>query len=285
MKRGGDKSERASAASRGVSPVSAPSTSLITLLTDFGTSDYFVPAMKGVILGTNPKARIVDITHDIPPHDIEAAAFTLLAVYQAFPVRTVHVAVVDPGVGSSRRPILVRAAGQAFVGPDNGIFSYIYDREPDHRVFHLNNDRYFRQPVSATFHGRDIFSPVAARISKGMHTSDLGAQIGDYTRMESLDPVKLDHKRLSGRIIHIDHFGNCITNFTERDLESAGARRLIINGTSIKSFKRFFAETTGAREKLFGIVGSTGYLEIAAENASAAKLLKAKRGQLVVASS
>ena len=284
MKRGGDKSESASASGQALSPVSTPSTPLITLLTDFGTSDYFVAAMKGVIFGANPKARIVDITHDVPPYDIEAAAFTLLAVYNTFPARTVHVAVIDPGVGSSRRPILVRAAGQTFLGPDNGIFSYIYDRERDHRVFHLNNERYFRLPVSATFHGRDIFSPVAALISSGIDTRDLAAPIQDYERMDSLNPLTLDHGRLAGRIIHIDHFGNCITNFTERDLQSVGARRLAINRRSITSFKRFFAETTDMRGKLFGIVGSTGFIEIAAQNASAAKLLKAKRGQVIVAS-
>ena len=144
-----------------------PNLPVITLLTDFGTTDYFVGALKGVILGVNPKALVVDITHEIPPHDIESAAFTLLAFYQAFPPGTVHVAVVDPGVGSSRRAIVVSAGKQLFVGPDNGIFSYIYDAEARCQMFQLTNDRYFRHPVSTTFHGRDVFAPVAAALSSG----------------------------------------------------------------------------------------------------------------------
>ena len=149
---------------------------VITLLTDFGALDYFVSSMKGVTLSLNPNARIVDITHEIPFQDIESGAFTLLATYRSFPAGTIHVAVVDPGVGSSRRAILVQAGGQFFVGPDNGIFSYICDHQPDHRVFHLTNEKYFRNPVSATFHGRDIFAPVAAALSLGVKPKELGTK-------------------------------------------------------------------------------------------------------------
>ena len=140
---------------------------VITLLTDFGTVDYFVGAVKGAILSVNPRAVIADITHEIPPQDVEAAAFTLLASYQTFPARTIHMAVVDPGVGSARRPIVVRAGEQFFVGPDNGIFTYIYDREPSHQNLSHNSRQILSASPSSTFHGRDIFAPVAAALSKG----------------------------------------------------------------------------------------------------------------------
>jgi len=136
---------------------------VITLLTDFGTADYFVGAVKGAILSVNPQAVIVDLTHEIPPQDIAAGAFTLLAAYKTFPAGTVHVGVVDPGVGSTRRPVIVSANKQFFVGPDNGLFSYIYDREPGYQVFHVTAEKYFRPDPSSTFHGRDIFAPVAPR--------------------------------------------------------------------------------------------------------------------------
>jgi S-adenosyl-L-methionine hydrolase (adenosine-forming) len=138
---------------------------IVTLLTDFGTADYFVAAVKGVIVAANPKVRLIDITHDIPPQDIESAAFTLLAACSAFPDGTIHLAVVDPGVGSERRPILIHLGKQFFVGPDNGIFSYVCERDEETggnpKTFHITNEKIFRQPVSTTFHGRDIFAPVA----------------------------------------------------------------------------------------------------------------------------
>ena len=261
---------------------------LITLLTDFGTADYFVGAMKGVILAINRDALIVDITHDIPPQDIQAGAFTLLGAYQTFPAKTVHVAVVDPGVGSNRRPILVSAGEQFFVGPDNGLFSYIYEREADARVFHLTNEKYFRPTVSATFHGRDVFAPVAGAISRGVLPEQLGDEIADYVRLPQLKPRLLPGKTIEAAIIHIDRFGNCITNLTPDLLTdamiSAGAT-LTINGRKITSFRRFFTEGKDASDELFAILGSAGYLEIAASSASAAQLLKARRGQIVTVTS
>ncbi|HEU5459805.1 MAG TPA: SAM-dependent chlorinase/fluorinase [Pyrinomonadaceae bacterium] len=165
---------------------------MITLLTDFGTVDYFVGAVKGAILSVNPRVVIVDITHEIPPQDVEAAAFTLLASYQTFPLGTIHVAVVDPGVGSARRPIVVRAGKQFFVGPDNGIFTYIYDREPSHQVVHVTSEKYFRPSPSSTFHGRDIFAPVAAELSNGVKPEALGPRITDAVRLKnSLSPEVL----------------------------------------------------------------------------------------------
>ena len=243
---------------------------MITLLTDFGTADYFVGAVKGAILSVNPKAVIADITHEIPPQDIEAGAFTLLACYNTFPAGTIHVAVVDPGVGSERRPIVVSVNEQFFVGPDNGIFSYICDRETSHRTFHVTAKKYFRPSPSTTFHGRDIFAPVAAALSKGVKPEQLGREIDDEVRLEPLDRVT--------RIIHIDHFGNCITNIT-RDQLKAGAG-LVIKGKTIRDFRNFYGEDPSS--KPFAIWGSAGFLEISVNGGSAAKTLRVKRGDKIV---
>jgi S-adenosylmethionine hydrolase len=237
---------------------------VITLLTDFGTVDYFVGAVKGAILSVNPGAVIVDITHEIPPQDIETGAFTLLAAYQTFPAGTIHVAVVDPGVGSERRPLIVSANEQFFVGPDNGLFSYIYDREPSHRTFHVTTNRYFRPSVSSTFHGRDIFAPVAAALSNGVAPEELGMLIDDEVRLPSLETPL--------RIIHIDRFGNCITNIT-RDLSPG---EIVVKGKTISEIRQFYGE--GDDRSLFAIWGSAGFLEISVNGGSAAKVLGAARG-------
>lgn len=258
---------------------------LITLLTDFGIADYFVGAMKGAILSVSPQAQIVDITHEIPPQDIQAGALTLRAAYRSFPARTVHVAVVDPGVGSSRRPILVTACEQFFVGPDNGLFGYVYERESDHCVYHLNREEFFHSSVSQTFHGRDVFAPVAGALAAGKGASELGQEITDYVRLAPLAPRRAVDGSLTGEIIHIDRFGNCITNLSPEDITDqmieSGAR-LIVNNREIKTFRRFYAEDAGGeRSGLFAIWGSMGLLEIAALNSSAARALSAQRGQTV----
>jgi S-adenosylmethionine hydrolase len=257
---------------------------LITLLTDFGTADYFVGAMKGVILSINREARIVDITHEIPAQDIQAGAFTLLAAYQSFPAETIHVAVVDPGVGSQRRPLVVTGGGHFFVGPDNGLFSYIYERHAEARAFHLTKEEHFRPIVSATFHGRDVFAPVAAALSNGIPPEQLGDEIADYVRLPQLKLKLLGGSIVEASIIHIDRFGNCVTNLTPADITEEMIERgvvLTINGWRINSFHRFFAEGQEAPNKLFAIWGSAGFLEIAAFRASAAQLVGAERGQLI----
>lgn len=252
---------------------------MITLLTDFGTADYFVGAVKGAILSVNPQAVIVDITHEIPPQDIEAAAFTLFAAYKTFPAGTIHVAVVDPGVGSTRRPIILSANEQLFVGPDNGLFTYIYDREPSHRVFHVTAEKYFRPEASSTFHGRDIFAPVAAALSNGLNPRKFGPGIDDPVRLPgSLEPEVLKNGDIRGRIIHIDRFGNCVTNIT-RDLVKPNAT-LRINGKTIRKFRDFYGE--GSANTPFAIWGSAGFLEISVNGGSAAKVLRAKRGDTVL---
>jgi S-adenosylmethionine hydrolase len=270
----------------GVPASSSLRVSLITLLTDFGSADYFVAAMKAVILTANPLARIVDITHDIPPQDIEAAAFTLFAACPSFPAGTIHVAVVDPGVGSSRRAILIRAREQYFVGPDNGIFSYVCDGSSP-EIFHLTNENYFRRPVSQTFNGRDVFAPVAAALSNGVKPSQLGTQVNDLVRLPPLNATTSRTGEISGRIIHIDHFGNCVTNITPNELTEkmvAAGAKLRLKGKVVKSFRKFFAEETASRDRVFAVWGSAGFLEIVVANESAAKLLKAKRGDKVIVS-
>lgn len=241
---------------------------MISLLTDFGTADYYVGAVKGAILSVNPSAVIVDITHEIPPQEVAAGAFTLLAAYKTFPAGTIHVAVVDPGVGSTRRPIIVSANEQFFVGPDNGLFTYIYDREPLHRTIHVTADHYFRPQPSTTFHGRDIFAPVAAALSTGVAVEEFGAEIHDEIRLPSLETPL--------RIIHIDRFGNCVTNITRDQSPS----EIVVKGRTISEFRQFYGE--GDSESLFAIWGSAGFLEISVNGGSAAQVLGVKRGDPIL---
>ncbi|PYS93829.1 MAG: hypothetical protein DMF64_03430 [Acidobacteria bacterium] len=257
---------------------------LVTLLTDFGTRDYFVGAMKGALLSVNPRARVVDLTHEIPAHDITAGAFTLLAAYEAFPAQTIHVAVIDPGVGSARRPIVVATRDYFFVGPDNGLFSYVCEREQDVRVFHVTNEKFFRASVSHTFHGRDIFAPVAGALSNGVPPEELGDVITDYVRLAPLAPTRAADGTLNASIIHIDRFGNCITNITRRELSDEMIARgvcLQVGAHQVRSFRRFFAESNMGVRELFAIWGSAGFLELAASCASAAQLLGVERGAVV----
>ena len=241
----------------------------LTLLTDFGTADYYVGAVKGAILSVNPNVPIVDITHEIPSQDIELGAFMLLAAYKTFPRGTIHLAVVDPGVGSARRPIIVTANDQFFVGPDNGLFTYIYDREPSHQTFHVTTDQYFRPNPSSTFHGRDIFAPVAAALSIRVAPEQFGPLINDEVRLPSLEtPV---------RIIHIDRFGNCVTNISREVFEG---KSLTINGKKISAVRKFYGEASPG--EIFSIWGSAGFLEISVNGGSAAQILNAKRGDTII---
>lgn len=272
-----------------VSALPRPHIPLVTLLTDFGNSDYFVGAVKGVILSSNPAVHIVDITHEIPPQDIEAAAFTLLVAYSSFPPETIHVAVVDPGVGSSRRALLIKTSDRFFVGPDNGIFSFVCDREADlgatPQVFELTNSKYFRHPVSATFNGRDVFAPVAAALSQGIKPGEMGRAITSIVRLPPLRPEPSRDGRIMGRIIHIDRFGNCVTNLTQNELTPemiAGGAKLQVRKKKVSSFRSYFSEKTKSDEKVFGVWGSAGFLEIAISNGSAAKFLQIKRGDAVM---
>jgi S-adenosylmethionine hydrolase len=257
---------------------------VVTLLTDFGTADYFVGAMKGAVLAADPRAQVVDITHEIPAFDVEGAAFTLASAFESFPAGTVHVAVVDPGVGSARRPLAVEALGHFFVGPDNGLFTQVYARARRYRVFHLTNEEYFRRNVSTTFHGRDIFAPAAGALSRGVRPEELGPQIDDEMRLPHAAPRRLPDGTLEASIIHVDRFGNCVTNLRPEDLPE-GIATLTVNGREIKTFRRFYAEGAADDDnddaKPFAIWGSAGLLELALNRAAAADALGARRGQKV----
>jgi len=254
---------------------------IVTLLTDFGTRDYFVGALKGALLSVNPEAVIVDITHEVAPHDVEEAAFTLLAAYETFPAGTVHVAVVDPGVGSARRAIAVEGAGHLFVGPDNGVFGHVYERLGRFRVFHAVEEKFFRESVSTTFHGRDVFAPVAGALSRGTRAQELGPEVTDFVRLPFAAPFQRNASTLVAAVIHVDRFGNCVTNVAPRDLggeASARGARLVAGGREIKSFRTFFADDSGAEGEPFAIWGSAGLLEIAVFKDSAARVLGLGRG-------
>jgi len=250
---------------------------ILTLTTDFGLSDHYVGVMKGVILARCPQARIVDLTHDVTPYEIPEAAYSIAQAYRYFPRRTVHVVVVDPGVGTSRRPILVEAAGQFFIGPDNGVFTMIYAREK-HKVRAVTNTRLFLEPVSHTFHGRDVFAPVAASIAKGLPPARAGKPVGDYLRLNFDQPLRTGKRTWQGRILKIDRFGNIVTNLHRDqfpDLEQR-ARELVIGPHHIGAMAANYLEC--APGQLFLIFGSGGFLEVSSREASAAKVIGCEVG-------
>ena len=253
---------------------------ILTLTTDFGLADHYVAAMKGVILGICPQAHIVDISHQIAPFEIAEGAYLIAQAYPCFPPKTLHVAVVDPGVGTARRPILVEAAGQYFIGPDNGVLAMVYGREK-HKVRLIANERYFRQPVSQTFHGRDIFSPVAAHIASGVPPSKMGRLIDDYLRPSFLHPQRTGKRTWMGRILRIDRFGNIVTNFHIGEFPDLEKRNLslALGPLEIGVLARNYAEC-GPGE-LFVIVGSSGYLEVSLGQASAAEKIRCEVGAAV----
>lgn len=256
--------------------------SVITLTTDFGLDDFFVGAMKGVILSINPAARIIDITHTIRPHDVREAAFTLAQAYAEFPPGTIHVAIVDPGVGSARRPIIVLTPMHLFVGPDNGVFSFVYAQEDVRAIIQITAEHYFRKPVSHTFHGRDIFAPVAAWLSAGVAPESFGQPINDPVRFEVPQPELLSATHIRGQVIHIDRFGNLITNLTSQHLSPQAvsrAVRLVISNQTITRFQSHFAEAVA--QEPFAVIGSTGRLEVAVYQDSAERILNASVGMIV----
>ncbi|MEK7406894.1 MAG: SAM-dependent chlorinase/fluorinase [Acidobacteriota bacterium] len=245
---------------------------VVTLTTDYGLSDHFAGTVKGVILGINPAAEIVDISHQVSPYEIAEGGFVLAQAYRFFPRKTVHVVVVDPGVGSLRRPILAEAGGQYFVAPDNGILSLIYAREK-HKVRAITAEKYFLKPVSHTFHGRDIFAPVAAHLSKGVLPARFGKPVSDYARSEFYQPLRTGKRTWSGAILKIDRFGNLITNFHLAEFPTIQTRpfEMAAGAERIRGFARTFAACSAG--ELWVIGGSSGYLEIVSNQASAARRL------------
>jgi len=261
-----------------------PAKSLITLLTDFGTTDAFAASMKGVILKINPKATIVDITHEIPPHGIHSAAFVLKSAYRYFPKGTIHVVVVDPGVGGSRKPLLVVHPMGYFIGPDNGVFSYIY--KSNVKVYRLNTLRYRLKQYSPTFDGRDLFAPVAAWLSKGIAPVKLGQRVKEYMSFPIPEPRWFADNSLQGQVIHTDRFGNLITNITPEELKPWLSSRkpptIIIKGQTIKGLKQFYSQATP--HELCALINSDAHLEIFLIQEDAQSVLNIKNDERVIIS-
>src|SRR5574337_781164 len=257
---------------------------VITLLTDFGLSDPFVGMMKGVILGINPSAVLVDLCHTGKAYDPSGAAFLLITAYRYFPEGTIHIAVVDPGVGGPRRPILVACDGHLFVGPDNGLLAPLAERAGS-KVRAITAARYFLQPVSATFHGRDIFAPVAAHLSLGVEPAEFGEPIDDYVRLALPRPAMSGDLLIRGEILHIDRFGNLVTNIARADLECLATGDPLAAcvahaaGQEIPVVDYYGQVAPGASG---AGIGSAEYLEIFVNQGDASRFLGIGRGAEVV---
>ncbi len=257
---------------------------IITLTTDFGINDHFVGAMKGVILDIVPEAAIVDISHAVQAFDVLDGALAISQAYSYFPPRTVHLVVVDPGVGTTRRPIIASSDGYHFVAPDNGVLSMVYAREERIQVRHITSDHYFRQPVSQTFHARDVFAPVAAYLAKMVDSHKFGDEIEDYVRFAAPKPKATGENRMRAVVLKVDKFGNLITNVTPADVPALFAAKpvpfkIVVGSREITAIHSSYAE--GAPGEVFGILGSMGYLEIVANRAAAAQITGAGKGSEV----
>lgn len=253
--------------------------SLITLTTDFGHRDTFVGQMKGVILGINPGALIVDITHGIRPHDVMEAALAIGDSRGYFPHGTVHVAVVDPGVGSERRPLIMSAGGQLFVGPDNGVFTDIIISSPRFLAFHITEDSYFlKGPGGGTFHGRDIFAPVAAWLSRGKGPGEFGPRASDLVTLAMPVPG-VEGSSVRGEVIRVDVFGNCITNIKAGDIQALKGRPVVrVKGMELDMLDHYAA--SGDRRP-HALINSDGRVEIFVYKGSAGEALGISVGEEV----
>jgi S-adenosyl-L-methionine hydrolase (adenosine-forming) len=245
---------------------------VISLTTDFGTADHYAGTMKAVILGIAPGARIVDVSHHVPAYAITSGAYLIAQAAPYFPPKSIHVVVVDPGVGSARRPILAEAGGQFFVAPDNGVLSMVL---PDGGglVRHITAERYFRRPLSHTFHGRDIFAPVAAHLAAGVLPSRFGKRINDHLRLDFFRPSRTGKRVWTGLVLHVDRFGNLITSFRLDEFPGAATRPFELN-VGLEKLSRLALNFSEAPPgELVMIVGSSGYLEVVVNQASAAQRL------------
>lgn len=250
---------------------------VVTLLTDFGLNDHFVAAMKGVMLGINPDLRFTDISHLIPPQDVFGAAFTLSQACFYFPPGTIHLAVVDPGVGTERKPIAVSVGGHFFVAPDNGLLTYVLESQEDCSAYEITAEDYCRKPLSGTFHGRDIFAPVAAWISRGVPLKKLGPALPNPVRFKIPPIKKVQDNQIEGCVLAVDHFGNLITNLRLEDVPSSV--KIQAGRKEITVFRKTYGE--GKKGEIFIVPGSTGYLEIVVREGSAASLLNLKSGDSI----
>jgi S-adenosylmethionine hydrolase len=253
---------------------------IVTLLTDFGLRDHYVASMKGIMLSLNPDLHFVDISHLIPPQDIFTAAFTLGQAVPCFPADTIHLAVVDPGVGTARKALAAMAGGHYFVAPDNGILSYVFSIFEDFSAYEITADHYFRKPISSTFHGRDVFAPVAAWLSRDTPLRQLGPRLENCVRLKIPTPTKVSDTLMQAAVLAVDQFGNLITNLKPTDLPVYGNEirscKVLAGKREITSFRRTFGE--GKSGELFVVPGSSGYLEIVMREGSAAAELGLKSG-------
>lgn len=261
-----------------------PAISLITLLTDFGDRDYFVASMKGVILNINPQARIVDLSHRVSPYQIEDAAYLLKSSYRYFPDGTVHVAVVDPGVGSARRPLLVSTSRYYFLAPDNGMLTDIVHEELSVEARQIENKQYRLDAEGATFDGRDLFAPAAAWLTRGQAPGTFGRLIRDITTLPAREPV-WEGSTLVGRIVYVDHFGNLISNITPShltDIRRSTKRTSVsirLAGMTIDDVLSCYADGSSAAPR--ALINSNGQVEVFVKEGSAAMMLKVGRGERI----
>jgi len=253
---------------------------IITLTTDFGTNDHFVGAVKGVILDIVPEAAIVDISHAVQAFDVLDGAIAISQTYSYFPTGTVHMVVVDPGVGTTRRAIIASSDGYHFVAPDNGVLSMVYAKEERIHVRHVTSDHYFHQPVSNTFHARDVFAPVAAYLAKLVDSHKIGDEIEDYVKFAAPRPKAAGENKVRAVVLKVDRFGNLITNITPDDVpplfSGTTGFKIVVGNKEITEIRSTYAE--GGPGEVFGILGSMGYLEIVANRAPAAQLTGAGKG-------
>src|SRR6056297_1390911 len=250
---------------------------VITLTTDFGVQDHYVGAMKAVLLSISEKARLVDIPHQIPPQDIMAGAWVVRNSAMLFPPNTVHLVVVDPGVGTNRKPIAIKIKDQYLVGPDNGIFSLITDQY-DYKGVELTNPDFWRADQSSTFHGRDIFAPVAAHLSNGVKMSELGQPIEKLETYRWAVPIS-DRDGVQGWVVHIDHFGNLISNIPEsmiRDAVGGGDLKIYVGNTIFDTVVNTFGDVPDGEPAAY--IGSSGVLEIAINKGDAREMLGVEKG-------
>src|SRR5262245_47531570 len=257
---------------------------VVAILSDFGTRDHYAGTMKAVVLGVCPDAAIVDIGHEIPPHDVVAGALELAACYRYFPVGTVSLVVVDPGVGSSRRGIAADTGDYRFVSPDNGVLTGVFHDTPPRRVVELTERKYARPTVSRTFEGRDRFAPAAGWLAKGVVLSSLGRTITDYRTITIAEPV-IAANTIRGEIVRVDRFGNLISNIDQRTLDRLAQHGKIVvsvDGREVPRLVATYAEA--AAGELCALFGSTNHLEVAVNGGNAAEMLGLSRGAAVVVS-
>ena len=254
---------------------------LITLTTDFGTGDGNVGVMKGIIYSVQPEARIVDLSHEIEPQNIHQAAWVLQRQVFFFPDSTVHIVVVDPGVGTSRRPIAARVGTQCVVGPDNGVFTPLFERAEVEgwplEIVHTDNPDYWLSEISMVFHGRDIFSPVGAHLASGAALTDVGAPIKDETRIPWPKPQRSAHG-FHAQIMHIDRFGNLLSNVHRDELKGQAIRNVKVAGVTVEHVVTTFGDRRAG--DLVALFSSTGFVLVAEVNGSAARKVGAKVGGL-----